>query len=89
LELTHYTVSVYILNGSASKSVVIEITSNRQRVEKAAEFCENICCGDIDRDTDCLCRTNLAFSMVWEKFEIVWSTDFEADPLLMFDDTHC
>jgi hypothetical protein len=60
--------------------VLIEITSNRQRVEKAAEFCENTCCGDIDRDTDCLCRTNRAFSMVWEKFEIVWPTDFEEDP---------
>jgi hypothetical protein len=32
--------------------VVIEITSNRQRFEKAAEFCENFCCGDIVRDTD-------------------------------------
>lgn len=25
--------------------------------------------------------------MVWEKFEIVWSTDFEADPVKMFAGT--
>jgi hypothetical protein len=32
--------------------VVIEIISNRQRIEKAAEFRENLCCGDIVRDAD-------------------------------------
>jgi hypothetical protein len=31
---------------------MIEITSNRQRFEKAAEFCENFCWCDIVRDTD-------------------------------------
>jgi hypothetical protein len=38
-------------------SVVIEITSNRQRFEKAAEFCENFWCGDIVRDIDCVGQT--------------------------------
>ncbi len=51
-ERDQLSVSANILTGSASKSVVIEITSNRQRFEKAAEFCENLCCGDIVRDTD-------------------------------------
>lgn len=40
------------IKGSSSKCVTITITSNRQRFEKAAKFCENFHCGNIVCDTD-------------------------------------
>ena len=43
--------SANILRGSASKSVMIEITSNRQPVEKVVDFCENLYGGKIVRKT--------------------------------------
>ena len=43
-----------MLRGSASKSVVIGIASNRQRFEKPVEFCENLHFGNIVRKTDCV-----------------------------------
>jgi hypothetical protein len=75
--------SAYILEGSTSKSAVIEITSNGKHSEKAVEFCENLHCGNIVRKTDCLRRSYRAVSTGLGEIEIVCSTDFGADTFKM------